>query len=349
VNNVETYANVPLIFRFGAQWYRGVGTQAINGTEPVALREAPRADSREVVSAPAGARLLTVDGPNEDGWYAVVHEGRQGWVPGDLLRGANTGSKMFTVSGNVQHVACVEVPLGTPTSTVVNELCGGVPRRRTLKGVQPGGALGGLYPASFIDMTLEPESYRQRGVLMGSGGLVVMDDSACIIDMCIYVSSFAEDESCGRCTTCHGGTQRMTEILRRIAAGGGRESDFDHLRLLGETMRWANCVHGQAAPTAILNSLQYFMDEYIEHVFNKRCPAKVCPALIRYHVDHQSDAVAAAAEACPTDAIVKQDGAWVIDQEKCIKCSACYQIAPRDIRRADARALPQSELVSAAR
>lgn len=276
VNNVETYANVPLILRHGAQWYRQVGTER------------------------------------------------------------NAGTKMFTVSGHIQRVACLEVPLGTPTSVVINEACGGVPEGRTLKAVQPGGALGGLYPAQFVDMTLEPESYREKGVLMGSGGLVVLDDTACIIDMCIYFSWFAEDESCGRCTTCHGGTQRMTEILRRIARGGGRESDFDHLRLLGDTMRWANCVHGQAAPTAILNSLQYFMDEYVEHVFNKRCPVQVCKALIRYEVTAQGEKLTEAAALCPTDAIVQRDGAWVIDQERCIKCSACFQMAPGLIRQVDA-------------
>jgi NADH-quinone oxidoreductase subunit F len=348
VNNVETYANVPLIFRYGAQWYRSAGTNAVIGPDPLVLRESPQAGARDVATAPAGTRLLTVDGPTAEGWFAVVYNGVTGWVPGDALRPANTGTKMFTVSGHVQRVVCVEVPLGTPTSTVVNDMGGGVPRRRTLKGIQPGGALGGLYPAEYIDMTLEPDSYREKRVLMGSGGLVVMDDSACIIDMCIYVSGFGEDESCGRCTTCHGGSQRMNEILRRIAAGGGRESDFDHLRLLGETMRWANCVHGQATPTAILNSLQYFMDEYVEHVFNKRCPAKVCPALIRYQVGRQSEAVAEAAAICPTDAIVKEGGNWVIDQAKCIKCNACYQIAPHDIRKVDAFAVKDTEVLPAA-
>jgi len=276
VNNVESYANVPLILRNGAAWYASVGSEKHKGT------------------------------------------------------------KMFSLSGQVQRVGILEAPLGTPMSEVVLRAGGGPPEGRTLKAIQPGGPLSGIIPASDVDIPLEPDAFRERGMFMGSGGLVLVDDSNCILDLCVYFEWFAEDESCGRCTTCFAGTRRLVEILRRIASGRGRgEADLEMIRLLGDTMRYSNCVHGQAAPTSIMSMLRFFEGELMEHLERKRCPARACRDLVRYEVVHYSDRLPEAEAICPTQAVVRdpsagsgQAGSYRIDQAKCIKCDACREVAP---------------------
>jgi NADH:ubiquinone oxidoreductase subunit F (NADH-binding) len=277
VNNVETYANAPLIMRHGAPWYAAMGTEK------------------------------------------------------------NKGTKMFSLSGHIQRVAVLEVPFGTPLRRLI-DACGGLLEGRTLKAIQPGGPLGGIINAQHVDIPLEPEPFREQGALLGSGGLVIFDDTACVIDMCLYFEWFAEDESCGRCTTCHGGTQRMVEILRRIANGGGRSSDKEMLRLLGDTMRWSNCAHGTAAPTVVLNMLGAFPEEYQAHVESKHCPARVCRGLIRYEITGTSPKLPDAAAICPTAAIVENNGRYAIDQGLCIKCDACRELAPDAVQVVDALA-----------
>jgi NADH-quinone oxidoreductase subunit F len=269
INNVESYANAPLILRNGADWWANVGTEK------------------------------------------------------------NRGTKMFSLSGQVQRVGVLEVPLGTSTRQVVMEMGGGPPEGRALKAVQPGGPLSGIVPASEIDIPLEPEYYRERGSLMGGGGLVILDDTNCIVDLCIYFEWFAEDESCGRCTTCFAGTRRMVEILRRIASGRGREADIELIKLLGQLAVNANCFHGQGAPTAVMTMLRWFEDELMEHVIRKRCPARACAGLVRWEVMHQSDRLPLAEAICPTGAVRKDErGQYFIDQEGCVKCDACREQAP---------------------
>ena len=268
VNNVESYANAPLIMRNGAKWYASVGSANHKGT------------------------------------------------------------KMFSLSGQVRRVGILEVPLGTPMDEVVMGIGGGPPEGRELKAIQPGGPLSGIIPASDVGIPLEPEPFRERGMFMGSGGLVILDDSNCVLDLAIYFEWFAEDESCGRCTTCFAGTRRLLEILKRIASGRGRGSDPEIMRLLGDTMRYANCVHGQAAPTAVMSMFRFFEEELNEHLYNKRCPAKVCRDLVRYEVVHRSEKLAAAEAICPTQAVVSEGGDYRIDQAKCIKCDACREQAP---------------------
>ncbi len=268
INNVESYTNVPLILRHGAQWWTSMGSEKHKGT------------------------------------------------------------KMFSLSGQVQRVGILEVPLGTPTGEVVMRIGGGPPEGRSLKGVQPGGPLSGIIPASDVDIPLEPDPYRERGVLMGSGGLVVLDDSNCIVDLCIYFEWFAEDESCGRCTTCFAGTRRMLEILRRISSGRGRRADLELIKLLGRIAQNANCFHGQGAPTAVMSMFRFFEEELLEHVERKRCPAKVCRGLVRYEVLHHSDLLPKAEAICPTNAVVRTNGTYRIDQPKCVKCDACREQAP---------------------
>jgi NADH:ubiquinone oxidoreductase subunit F (NADH-binding) len=275
VNNVESYANVPMIMRHGAAWYSSVGSEKHKGT------------------------------------------------------------KMFSLSGQIQRVGILEVPLGTPMSTLVLTMGGGPPEGRKLKAIQPGGPLSGIVHADDVGIPLEPEFFRERGMFMGSGGLVILDDTNCIVDLCTYFEWFAEDESCGRCTTCFAGTRRLLEILRRIGSGRGRPADLDLIKLLGETMRHANCVHGQAAPTSVQSMFRFFEEELMEHLERKRCPAKACPGLIRYEVLHQSDRLPVAAAVCPTDAFIDEDGTYRSDQEKCIKCDACREQVPYAITVSD--------------
>jgi NADH:ubiquinone oxidoreductase subunit F (NADH-binding) len=277
VNNVETYADVSLLFRDGLEKYRSAGTER------------------------------------------------------------NSGTKMFSLSGHIQRVGVVEVPLGTPVARLVYEIGGGLPEGRTLKAIQPGGPLAGILPADHTQgLLLEPEEFRPHNVQMGGGGIVVVDDSACIIDLCLHFERFAEEESCGRCTTCRGGTQRLVDILRRIARGEGRADDVDKMRLLADTMRYANCVHGQAAPTVVMNSIEFFMEELKAHIFEKRCPARVCKGLVRYEVAGESDKLPEAAAICPTEAIIRSEtGGYRISQERCIKCGACREIAPDAVQLVD--------------
>ena len=249
----------------------------------------------------------------------------------------NHSTKMFSLSGDVRRPGILEVPLGTLTRDVVLGVGGGVAEGRTLKALQPGGPLAGIIDTSALDLPLEPEEYRPTGTLMGGGGIVLCDDTTCIVDLCIYFQWFCEDESCGRCTTCHGGTQRLTEILRRISNGAGRPSDFDLMTLLTDSLRWSNCVHGQAAPTSVSNALARFRDEIMTHIEERRCPAQVCHGLIRYEVDPEHDTeVAEGAAICPTVAVTQQDGHYSIDQGLCIKCDACREVNPQAIRKVDA-------------
>ncbi len=269
INNVESYANAPMIMRNGSDWWAEQGTEK------------------------------------------------------------NKGTKMFSLSGKVQRVGVLEVPLGTSTRQVLVEMGGGPANGRALKAVQPGGPLSGIVPASEIEIPLEPEYYRERGSLMGGGGLVILDEDDCIVDLCIYFEWFAEDESCGRCTTCFAGTRRMVEILRRISEGRGRAADIELIKLLGTIAQNANCFHGQGAPTAVMTMLRWYEDELMEHVRRKRCPARRCAGLIRYEVLHQSDKLPLAESICPTGAVVKDArGVYRIDHERCVKCDACREQAP---------------------
>lgn len=243
----------------------------------------------------------------------------------------STGSKMFSLSGQIQKVGVLELPFGAPVRTLLEEAGGGLPEGVALKGIQPGGPLGGILPAEGWDLVLDLPPFRERGVLLGSGGLIVIGDNNCIIDLALYFSQFAEDESCGRCTTCFIGTQQMVEILARIRDGRGRRSDVEKLKLLGTAMQWSNCFHGQGAPTAVKNTLQYFEDELYEHIDRRHCRAKVCKPLIRYEVTEPQGELDEAAEICPTEAVIRGDEGWEIVDERCIRCDACRQIAPESI------------------
>jgi NADH-quinone oxidoreductase subunit F len=255
----------------------------------------------------------------------------------ELDTGRNAGTMMFTLSGHVQRAGCFELPLGAKVRDVYEACGGGALPGHDFKALQPGGPLLGIMPESCLDLGLEPEVFRENGMAaMGGGGLVFMDERVCIVDVCAQYEWFLEDESCGRCTTCHGGTQRMVEILRRIQRGAGRESDIGKLRLLAATLRYSNCIHGQAAPSIMVNTLDWFAAEVEEHISQRRCRAKVCKGLIRYEADRaaaarpeNAAALARAAEVCLNAVTGKSDG-------PCLDCFVCHELLPDVIKVVDA-------------
>jgi len=244
----------------------------------------------------------------------------------------NRGTKMFTVSGACAKTGCLEVPFGMKVSEVL-AMAGGIAGGRQFKALQQGGPLSGLLPAHIAaDLALEPEPFRALGVGMGGGGLIFLDDTHCVVDLNIMMAHFLEDESCGRCTTCRGGNQRMVEIFERTARGEADPDDIPRLRSLDASMQYSNCFHGTLSPTIMRNTLEHFRDEYDAHAVEHRCPTKVCAGLIRYRIARQSPAIADAAEICPVGAIVQDAAlAWQVDDATCIRCNACRDVAPADI------------------
>jgi NADH-quinone oxidoreductase subunit F len=262
---------------------------------------------------------------------------------------------MFTLSGAVKRVGCFELPFGTKVGEMFEICGGGAPEGHTFKATQVGGPLTGVMPAFSLDLPMEPEVFRENKMgTLGGGGFVFLDDTDCIVDLCAHFEWFLEDESCGRCTTCHGGSQRIVEILRRIQRGGGRESDIGKFRLLADTLRYSNCVHGQATPAIIVNMLDWFADELNEHIHNKHCAAKTCKGLVTYEVDQaaapaHAEALAKAYDYCPTGAVKQIEGQYVIEDSICIRCDVCRQLAPEAIRKVDSfdpATGPAPELIS---
>jgi len=250
----------------------------------------------------------------------------------------NRGTKIFSLTGHIDRPGVIEVPFGFPFRRFYELFAVGPwHERKAWKAIQAGAALAGILPVHIaLKLTMEPEEFRAHGVQMGGGGIVFIDETACIVDMNIMFAWFLEDESCGRCTTCHGGTQRMVEIFQRIARGQGHGDDYNKMRILGQALQWSNCVHGSASPTIMLKSAEYFREEIDEHIVHGRCPAQVCRSLVRYEIEGQGPKLAEAAAICPTEAIVQAERGWQIDQARCVKCDACREIAPEAVRVVDA-------------
>jgi NADH:ubiquinone oxidoreductase subunit F (NADH-binding) len=243
----------------------------------------------------------------------------------------NRGTKMFTICGEAARTGCIEVPFGTTVNQVLAAV-GGMASGRTFKALQQGGPLSGLLPAHIAgDLPLEPEPFRPLGAGMGGGGLMFVSERTCVIDLNVMFTWFIEAESCGRCTTCRGGNQRLLEILRRTSQGLGEEGDTDQIASLAASMQYSNCFHGTLSPTIVNNTMKYFRAEYDAHALEHRCPAQVCDGLIRYRVAHQTPAVADASAICPVRAIAQSGGAWKIDDATCFRCHACKDVAPDDI------------------
>jgi NADH-quinone oxidoreductase subunit F len=271
LNNVETWANVPLIINKGADWFTQYGTEGSKGT------------------------------------------------------------KIFSLVGKIVNTGLVEVPMGMPLRDIIYKIGGGIPGGKAFKAVQTGGPSGGCIPEELLDLQVGFDELTQAGSMMGSGGMIVMDEDTCMVDVARYFIAFLTDESCGKCTPCREGLRQMLKILTRITEGNGKEEDIATLKDLAETAKEAAlCALGKSAPNPFLSTLRYFEDEYEAHIKDKRCPALSCKELIVYHIDPaKCKACMICARKCPADAI---DGGknkiHMVDQEKCTKCGTCFEVCP---------------------
>ncbi len=266
LNNVETWANVPLIIEKGADWYRGIGTEGSKGT------------------------------------------------------------KIFSLVGKVVNTGLVEIPMGVTLRDIVYDIGGGIRNGKRFKAVQTGGPSGGCVPESLLDLPVDFDRLTEAGSMMGSGGMIVMDEDNCMVDLARYFVGFLKNESCGKCTPCREGLRQMYDILTDICEGRGEERHVELLEYLAWGIQETSlCQLGATAPNPVLTTLRYFRDEYRAHIEDKRCPAGVCKALITYSIVPDScTGCGACKKKCPADAISGvPKGVHVIDQEKCVKCGAC--------------------------
>ena len=273
INNVETFANIPVVILDGPEWFSSLGTEKSKGT------------------------------------------------------------KVFALAGKVANTGLVEVPMGTTLREVVYDVGGGIRNGKEFKAVQTGGPAGGCLPASYLDTPVDYESLAAAGSIMGSGGMIVIDEDSCMVDVARFFLDFTQDESCGKCTPCREGTKRMLEILKRITEGKGQEGDIDKLLRLADTVkRTSLCGLGQAAPNPVISTIKHFREEYEAHVREKRCPAGVCAALLCYVVDSvKCIGCGACKRKCPVQCITgKPKEAHVIDTTRCIKCGQCLEACKFD-------------------
>lgn len=236
------------------------------------------------------------------------------------------GTKVFALGGNVVNVGLVEVPMGTTLREIVYDIGGGIPNNRKFKAAQTGGPSGGCIPEEHLDTPIDYESLKEIGSMMGSGGLIVMDDSKCMVNLAKFYLEFTVDESCGKCTPCRIGTKRMLEILTKICDGNGTMEDLENLEKLAVNIQNTSvCGLGQTAPNPVLATLKYFRDEYIDHIQNKTCRAKQCKALTKLSIDPEKCKRCGLCQRnCPVGAISgDRENGFVIDEEKCIKCGTC--------------------------
>ncbi|TYQ16465.1 UNVERIFIED_CONTAM: NAD(P)-dependent iron-only hydrogenase diaphorase component flavoprotein [Acetivibrio alkalicellulosi] len=262
-------------------------------------------------------------------------------IPQIILKGAqwfseigtekSKGTKVFAVGGKINNTGLVEIPMGTTLREVVYEIGGGIPNGKKYKAAQTGGPSGGCIPASHLDTPVDYDSLIQLGSMMGSGGLIVMDEDTCMVDIAKFFLEFTVDESCGKCPPCRIGTKRMFEILERITGGKGEEGDVEKLEILAKNIKAsALCGLGQTAPNPVISTLTYFRDEYTAHVKDRKCPAGVCKSMMQYVISTEPcKNCGICARQCPVDAISgDKKTPYVIDQEKCVKCGICMEKCP---------------------
>ena len=271
LNNVETWANVPLIINKGADWFTQLGT--------------------------AGSK----------------------------------GTKIFSLVGKITNTGLVEVPMGTSLKDIIYKIGGGIPGGKKFKAVQTGGPSGGCIPEDLLNLEVGFDELTDAGSMMGSGGMIVMDEDTCMVDVARYFINFLTDESCGKCVPCREGLRQMLKILTNITEGKGKEGDIKLLEELSETAKEAAlCALGKSAPNPFLSTLRYFRNEYEAHIMKKQCPALSCKELISYHIDPaECQACMICLKKCPAEAIVGgKNKIHVVDQEKCTKCGTCFEACP---------------------
>jgi NADH:ubiquinone oxidoreductase subunit F (NADH-binding)/NAD-dependent dihydropyrimidine dehydrogenase PreA subunit len=239
------------------------------------------------------------------------------------------GTKVFALAGKITRGGLIEVPMGMTICQIVDEIGGGVENDNQLKAVQIGGPSGGCVPASMADTPIDYESLHTAGAIMGSGGMVVLDETDCMVDIARYFLEFTQDQSCGRCTFCRVGTKRMLEILQRLCSGQGQSDDVEKLQELGRLIQNTSiCGLGKTAPNPVLSTMEHFRDEYDAHIQGK-CPAGKCRELIRFSITDECIGCTICAQRCPTDAIaMKPYEKHIIDQLECIRCGTCKQVCP---------------------
>jgi NADH-quinone oxidoreductase subunit F len=271
LNNVETWATVPLIINNGADWFRGIGTEGSKGT------------------------------------------------------------KIFSLVGKVNNTGLVEVPMGMTLREIIFNIGGGIRDGKKFKAVQTGGPSGGVIPENYIDLPVDFDELSKAGSMMGSGGMIVMDEDTCMVDTARYFLNFLADESCGKCVPCREGIKQMLDILTDITEGRGEKKDIELLEEVAATVKdFSLCALGTTAPNPVLSTLKYFRDEYLAHIEQKRCPAYVCKPLISYYIDPEKcQACMICLKQCPVEAISGgKNQIHVIDQTKCTKCNTCFEVCP---------------------
>jgi len=259
----------------------------------------------------------------------IIREGSAKFA--GIGRGMSKGTKVFALAGKVNRGGLIEVPMGITVRQIVEEIGGGVQNGKKFKAVQIGGPSGGCIPAELYDTPIDYESLLEVGAMMGSGGLVVLDEDDCMVDIARYFLSFTQNESCGKCTFCRVGTKRMLEILNKITSGKGKENDLKELEYLaGWTKKGSLCGLGKSAPNPVLSTLKYFRDEYLAHI-NGKCPSGKCQNLIKYQINDLCIGCTKCAQKCPTEAILfKPHEKHEVITDLCIKCDACRQACPVD-------------------
>ena len=273
INNVETFANVPAVINYGADWFAQIGTAASGGT------------------------------------------------------------KVFALAGKIRHTGLVEVPMGTTLREVIYDIGGGVADGKQLKSIQTGGPAGGCIPAKWIDIPIDFDTLTKAGSIMGSGGMIILDEDDCMVDIAKFYVTFSQDESCGKCTPCREGSVRMLEILEKITTGKADLEDLARLKRLAMLMKKTSlCGLGRAAPNPVLSTLEHFHDEYLAHVVEKKCPAHRCTQLIHYEIDEaKCVGCTLCGRNCPAECITgARKQIHVIDQKRCIKCGRCFEVCRFD-------------------